>query len=110
MHRDELETDNGMLFLFEAPGTRSFWMKNTRIPLDIGYFDSGGRLLEIHRLYPYDETPVDSRSDQILIAIETNQGWYQSNGIKPDAQLDMDALKAALSERGFNPAAYPLDD
>lgn len=35
-----------MLFVQE-PGPAVFWMKNTHIPLDILYFDAGGRLLEI---------------------------------------------------------------
>jgi uncharacterized membrane protein (UPF0127 family) len=110
MFRDELATDSGMLFLFEKPEQRGFWMKNTRIPLDIGYFAPDGRLLEIHQLYPFDETPVRSRSDRILIAVETNQGWFKANGIRPGARLDMNALKATVEERGFNPAVFAISD
>lgn len=110
MFRKELPEDHGMLFLFERPKKQGFWMKNTSLPLDIGYFDAGGRLVEVHKLFPHDESPVASRSPQILIAIETNRGWYTQNEISPGARLDMEALKAAILQRGFSPLAYALKD
>lgn len=108
MSRDRLAEDHGMLFLFERPGQRSFWMRNTRIPLDIGYFDSSGQLIEVHKLFPYDETPVPSRSHEILIAVETNRGWYAAHGVKPGARLDLDALRAALARRNQSHSALNL--
>ena len=96
MYRESLDDDHGMLFLFDRPDKRGFWMKNTRIPLDIGYFDSSGQLIEIHKLFPYDETAVNSRSHEVLIAIETNRGWYATNGIKVGDRIDMSSLAFAL--------------
>ena len=110
MFRETLSPDHGMLFLFQRPKQQSFWMKNTRLPLDIGYFDASGRLLEIHKLFPHDETGVASRSPQILMAVETNRGWYARNGISPGAQLDMKALKAAITQRGLSIATYAIED
>ncbi|MGA1109827.1 MAG: DUF192 domain-containing protein [Pseudomonadales bacterium] len=108
MSRDSLAEDHGMLFLFERPEQRSFWMRNTRIPLDIGYFDSSGQLIEVHKLFPYDENPVPSRSHEILIAVETNRGWYAAHGVKPGARLDLDALRAALARRNQSHSALNL--
>lgn len=110
MFRKNLADDHGMLFLFERPKQQNFWMKNTSLPLDIGYFNARGKLLEVHKLFPYDESPVVSRSSQILIAVETNRGWYSENGISPGARLDMEALKAAIARRGFTPSAYRLEN
>ncbi|MFU8849234.1 MAG: DUF192 domain-containing protein [Opitutales bacterium] len=110
MFRNSLAEDHGMLFLFPRPKPQSFWMKNTRIPLDIGYFDTSGRLVEVHKLFPYDESPVASRSQEILIAIETNRDWYARNGIAPGARLDMEALKAAITKRGHSIANFALND
>lgn len=96
MHRKSLDKDHGMLFLFDRPDKRGFWMRNTRIPLDIGYFDASGQLLEVHKLFPYDETSVNSRSREVLIAIETNRGWYAANGIQVGDRIDMISLNLAL--------------
>src|SRR5690606_13638978 len=40
MFRDQMDDSHGMLFIFPTEASRSFWMKNTRIPLDIFYFDA----------------------------------------------------------------------
>lgn len=108
MHRDSLDANNGMLFLFPNVGPHAIWMRNTRIPLDLAYFDSAGKLLELHTLYPYDETSVPSRSQHVLIAVETNRGWFAQNNIRPGARLDLEALRSALKQRGKSPSAYQL--
>jgi uncharacterized membrane protein (UPF0127 family) len=105
MSRDSLAKDHGMLFLFEQPEQRSFWMRNTRIPLDIGYFDASGQLLEVHKLFPHDETPVPSSSRNVLIAVETNRGWYAANGVQAGARIDMPALQSALTRRNHTNSA-----
>jgi uncharacterized membrane protein (UPF0127 family) len=47
MFRDSMPADQGMLFIFADEAPRSFWMKNTRISLDIMYFDKELRLVSI---------------------------------------------------------------
>ena len=96
MYRESLDKDHGMLFLFEEPEMRGFWMRNTRIPLDIGYFDSSGLLLEVHKLFPFDETAVNSRSREVLIAVETNRGWYAANNIQVGDRIEMSSLAIAV--------------
>lgn len=108
MHREKLEPDHGMLFLFPNAAPRSFWMRNTGIPLDLGYFDASGELLEVHALHPYDETGAESRNKRIWIAVEMNQGWFAQNDIRNGAKLDLTALREAVAARGKNPAAYSL--
>lgn len=39
--RDSLADDRGMLFLFPAPGSYGFWMKDMRFPIDIVWVASG---------------------------------------------------------------------
>src|SRR3954454_21990464 len=44
MFRDSMPDDHGMLFVFDRSYVQTFWMKNTRIPLDILYFDANYKL------------------------------------------------------------------
>ena len=81
MHRTSLPTNHGMLFVFEKPGQASFWMKNTLIPLSIGYFDKNWQLLELYDMQPLDLSPVRSQSKQIKYALEVNQGWFEQHQI-----------------------------
>lgn len=47
MFRDSMPADQGMIFIFPNEAPRSFWMKNTRIALDIMYFNKDLRLVSI---------------------------------------------------------------
>lgn len=51
MDRTEMKEKDGMLFIFEDEEIRphTFYMKNTRIPLDIMYFDKDSVLINIAR-------------------------------------------------------------
>ena len=52
MFRDAMPADSGMLFIHDSEEPQAYWMKNTRIPLDILYFDSGRRLVSQQRDVP----------------------------------------------------------
>lgn len=52
MFRDTLPADHGMLFIHPRQEPQAYWMKNTRIPLDILYFDESHRLVSQQRDVP----------------------------------------------------------
>ena len=47
MFRTEMADDEGMIFPSDPPSARSFWMKNTPIPLDIIFVGTDGRISNI---------------------------------------------------------------
>ncbi len=88
MFRDSLPPDRGMIFVFDETRRANFWMKNTRIPLSIGFLDASGQLLEIRDMRPFDETPVASQSDRVAYALEVNQGWFSAHRVSPGARVE----------------------
>lgn len=108
MFRKSMGRDEGMLFVFTAPQRMAFWMRNTTLPLDIGYIDTQGVLREIYPMYPLDERSVPSRAMDLQFALEMNQGWFKTNGVRPGDKLDLKAVAAALRARGLRPEAAGL--
>jgi uncharacterized membrane protein (UPF0127 family) len=108
MGRRDLAPDQGMIFIYPEPVQMSFWMRNTPLPLDIGFFSPEGELKEVYAMLPYDETAIRSRDMRLQFALEMNQGWFHRNGIRPGATFDLAALRAALLARGAAPKAFGL--
>lgn len=106
MHRESLPPDSGMLFIYREPQRMSFWMKNTLIHLDIGFFDSDGVLREIHSMIAHDTTPTQSRSDEIRYALEMSARWFRENNVRPGARLDLGLLREAIAARGVDAEAF----
>mgnify|MGYP000435571087 CR=1 FL=1 len=82
MGRDYLAPDKGMLFVFGLEEPRKFWMKNTRIPLDMIFVKADGTIRHIHEnAIPLDETPIASNGP-VLGVVEVNGGISSELGIK----------------------------
>lgn len=86
MFRDHLPPDRGMLFVFRREAPRSFWMKNTRIPLDILYLDAGLRVVSM----ALDTPPCRARScpsypsvRPAQYVLELNAGTASRLGLEP---------------------------
>ena len=88
MQRDSMPSDHGMIFVFHDEQPQGFWMKNTRIPLDILYLDSRGRIVSIHQLRPYDLKTVPSAAPA-QFAIELNKGAAAAAGVKVGDVLEI---------------------
>lgn len=100
MHRPRMSKDEGMLFLYPVADSRSFWMMNTLIPLDIAYFSADGRLLNVCRMKPAadpaqgGELKAPSAAPARFV-LEVNYGWFDARGLidsegKPKGEIRME--------------------
>lgn len=108
MFRQSMALNEGMLFVFEKGAPQRFWMKNTRIPLDIGYLSSSGVLLEIHKAKPFDTSGVPSRSNDIKFVLELNADAYVKLGISIGSRISLQRVFEIIEDRGLNPSDYNL--
>ncbi len=80
MYRKSMKSDRGMLFKFPDNRMRSFWMKNTHIPLDIIFISENGRIVNIQRdTKPFSEQSVPSTGPAKYV-LEVNAGTASSQG------------------------------
>lgn len=83
MYRDVLSPDSGMIFKLEPPQQAVMWMKNTRIPLDMLFIDSQGRIVWIYEnAAPGSEKYIISPVPSAAV-LEINGGDIKKHGIKP---------------------------
>jgi uncharacterized membrane protein (UPF0127 family) len=83
MHRESLASEAGMVFLFAKETEGGFWMKNTRIPLSIAYFDADGKIIRILDMEPCetDRCPVYDPEVAYRGALEVNKGAFAEWGV-----------------------------
>ena len=87
MFREYLAPDAGMLFIFSQEGQRSFWMKNTLIPLDMLFFNASGAFVSmIENAEPESLTPRRSYGAAKFV-LEVNAGTSARLGIGTGSRL-----------------------
>lgn len=93
MHRTELAPDAGMLFFMDREKTWSFWMRDTRIPLDIVFITKQLTVAGVvHDTVPMtdDRHRVDAPS---LYVLEVNAGWAASHHVAAGARVRFENIK-----------------
>jgi len=94
MFRESLNEDEGMLFVYEEEGNRSFWMKNTYIPLDIIFLDSNLKVINIEKANPEPNTSDENlkryRSEKpTQYVLEINQNRSKEIGLEHGDRIDL---------------------
>ena len=88
MFRTELADDHGMLFDFAGEAPRSFWMKNTFIPLDIIFAEADGDIVAIaENTTPLSEAAIPSGAPARFV-FEVIGGTAARIGLEPGDRLD----------------------
>lgn len=81
--RESLPSDQGMLFVYDSPGNHRFWMKDTKIPLDMFWIDSGKRIVHIEENIQPDSYPRSYGTNiPARYVLETNAGFAKEHHIK----------------------------
>jgi uncharacterized membrane protein (UPF0127 family) len=93
MYRDHLKKDHGMLFFFSQPQAWSFWMKNTKIALDLIWLDAKKRVTHIERNVPICTKTDDScpqyrpNGDDAMYVLEIAGGTVEGYKIEKGTRL-----------------------
>ncbi len=88
MYRNNMKDNEGMLFIFPDSRQRSFYMKNTRIPLDIIYIDENRKIVSFQKnAKPFDETSLPSNALAKYV-LELNAGLSDKLNLEVGDKID----------------------
>lgn len=88
-NRSKLSPNHGMLFIYPSPRPRTFWMKNTFIPLSIAFLDDSGKIINIQKMDPFRIDKRHHSVQPVRYALEVNQGWFKKNNVKVGDTVEM---------------------
>ncbi|HJT99549.1 MAG TPA: DUF192 domain-containing protein [Rhodanobacteraceae bacterium] len=92
MDRTSMDADHGMLFVFQDDAPRAFWMKNTKIPLDMIFFDADLKLVSVQHNVPpcvSDPCPAYSSGAPARYVLELNAGQAARLGLTSGDELSV---------------------
>lgn len=108
MNRDHIDPHGGMMFIYAAPQSMAFWMKNCPIEMDILFVDAKGVITATHRMLPAppmrrgeSESDYDGRLPRYesgkpaQFAIELKAGTVFRLNLRPGDRIDLDAPRLA---------------
>lgn len=82
MYRSSMPFERAMLFIMEYERPQSFWMRNTKMSLDIMYVDGNFEIVTIYKhTQPYSESPIPSFIKAKYV-VETAAGFCDKFGIE----------------------------
>lgn len=92
MGRTYLESDKGMIFVWETPTDSPFWMKDTLIPLSIAFINGDGAVIDIQDMEPQTLTR-HFPPGPYLYAVEANKGFFEKNGVASGDRVSLAGLE-----------------
>jgi uncharacterized protein len=91
MLRPTMESNSGMLFVFDRADLHCFWMRNTLLPLSIAWLAEDGTIVDIAEMAPKSDQSHCPKAPA-RYALEMNQGWFKAKGIKTGNKLSAPGL------------------
>lgn len=94
MFREFIPKDSGMLFIFPDEAKRSFWMKNTLIPLDIIFISKDKKIVDIKENFepcsqPQTNCPPYFSTSPAMYVLEVNAGIAKDYGLGIGDDLEL---------------------
>jgi uncharacterized membrane protein (UPF0127 family) len=91
MFRTKMPEDQGMIFDWPEASQRSFWMRNTCIPLDMLFIAADGMIAGILEQVPVlDESPRGVPCP-VTHVLELNAGFTRGHGIRPGQHVRIES-------------------
>lgn len=69
-----LPEDEGMLFIFDEPSEISFWMKDTKVPLDIVFINEDLKVISVQKGIPDSEDFITENNVNFVLEVNQNSG------------------------------------
>lgn len=90
MYRTRLDADAGMLFSWDSESPRSFWMRNTCVPLDMLFIAADGTIVGILEQVPTLNTLPRAVPCPAQHVLEVNAGWTRQHGVAPGQKVEFE--------------------
>lgn len=97
---DSLPSDEGMLFYYDTPQEVSFWMKDTKIPLDIVFIDEDNEVISVHQGKPMSEDFITENNVKYVLEININSGIEPGDELEfsEDEKEDQSSMKVLAQD------------
>lgn len=97
MFRLSMPDDGGMLFLFPDDAIRSFWMKDTLIPLDVLFIRADGEIAHIHAMARPQDHATITYNMPVRAVLELKGGMAGALGIQAGDRIVHPAFRNVLA-------------
>lgn len=90
MYRTDMAENAGMLFSWNDERVRSFWMRNTCLPLDMLFIAKDGTVAGILEQVPTMNEAPRKLDCPVAHVLELNAGWARAHGIGPGMKVTIE--------------------
>ncbi|CAN5246990.1 DUF192 domain-containing protein [soil metagenome] len=86
MNRQDLQDNNGMLFVLDEPRLECMWMRNTLVPLSVAFIGADGSIVNIEDMKARTDD-THCATAPVSYALEMPLGWFKKIGIKAGSKI-----------------------
>ena len=90
---NKLDDNEGMLLVYDEPQDVSFWMKDTKIPLDIIFINEDEEVISVKQGTPMSEEPITESGVQYVLEVNQNSGIKEGDEVEIEDDNDSEELQ-----------------